>query len=70
MTTSANLIDLQSVGENIKQRLDNLDAKFDSDGNAYVASKAVKDSSDNVITETYIRKQDIVDICNEVIAEG
>lgn len=70
MTTSADLIDLQSVGENIKQRLDNLDAKFDSDGNAYVASKAVKDSSDNVITETYIRKQDIVDICNEVIAEG
>ena len=35
-----------------------------------IASSAVKDGNGAEIASTYMKKQDIVDVCNEVINEG
>ena len=39
-------------------------------GNATSATKATQDGNGAEIVATYMKKQDIVDVCNEVIAEG
>lgn len=38
--------------------------------NATNATKATKDGNGNVIATTYMTVQDVIDVCNEVVAEG
>ena len=67
MPETSEVIDLGSVGQDIKNRLDALDSKFDESGNA---TSAKNDDAGNVISSTYMTKKDVLDVCNEVIAEG
>lgn len=67
MSETSEVIDLGSVGKDIKNRLDALDSKFDESGNAISAKN---DDAGNVISSTYMTKQDVLDVCNEVISEG
>lgn len=39
-------------------------------GNASTATKATQDGNGAVIATTYLTNQDVIDVCNEVIAEG
>lgn len=67
--STANVLSINTNGTTSTITINNV-ANATNATNATSATKATQDGNGAEIASTYMTKQDIVDVCNEVIAEG